>query len=195
MPASWVAPTAVLAGNIMSASEDAYRVDDLQFLYNHRHDVLSVDRTQTTLASSGTKTTVFTYPVPAGMLSSNGILRFVCEGRVRCTSGNTNSCSLDALYGGSTFGLVVTGPHAYNDYAIFTFEGVLIANAATNSQVGHTKAWGGHVTGGWIEEQSVATALAIDSTAAQNLTLTFQNSRNNADADWTYFYAAVFGLP
>ena len=189
---SWIAPTAVTVGNIMAASEDALRVDDLQFLYDHRHDVLYVDRTQTTLANSTTKTLVATYPVPAGALGSTGVLTFNALIRVLCTTSNNNQLRVDVEYGGTALGSVYIT--ANNVIKLVEISGSLAADGATDAQVGIVKLLGADVTGG-LDTEAMYAALAIDSTVAADLKFYCTNSRLSTDSSWTYFYSSVMGLP
>jgi len=192
---SWIAPTAVPVGDIMAASEDALRVDDFQYLYDHRHDVLYIDRTQTTLANSTTETTVATYTVPAGMLSSNGILTFRALIRGKCTSANNNQITMKIKYGGTSFGSLLSEPAGATPN-LQEIWGTLVANGATNAQVGIVQTIPAMLaTENTRNPRSVYADLAIDSTVAQDLILTLANGRLNADASWTYFYFVVFGLP
>jgi hypothetical protein len=191
MTSIWVVPTPVILPDEYSNTEDLIRCNDLQFLHDHRHDVLYVDRTQQTLANSTTKTAVATYVVPAGMLSSNGILTFRAFARVHRTSGS-NSLSVDVTYGGTSLGQLSSIP---ND-CLVDIVGTLVADGATNKQVGMLKCNIGYIgLGDRVVYTNANLALAIDSTVDQNLVLHLTNSVASADADWTYFYFAVFGLP
>jgi hypothetical protein len=190
----WIAPTPVILGAEYTPEQDLIRSNDLQFLYDHRHDVLYIDRTQQTLANSTTKTAVATYVVPAGMLSSNGILTVRALVRVKCTTSNPNDLTVGIEYGGTSLG-ALSSLTANNNSLLLDVYATLVADGATNVQVGITRVqWHIAALGDRAVETNYA-PLAIDSTVDQNLILYLTNSRLNADASWTFFYLVVYGLP
>lgn len=191
---SWIAPTAVAVGDIMAASEDALRVDDFQYLYDHRHDVLYVDRTKTALANSTTKTLVATYTVPAGMLGTAGILTMHGFMLSKCTSSNDNAVVVTLEYGGTEIGHAILTANNVSRFG--PIQAWLVADGATNVQQGVLRVSGSVTATHGEQTDALASAgLAIDSSVAADIKLYLTNGRLNADASWAYYYFAVFGLP
>jgi len=132
--------------------------------------------------------------VPAGTLGTTGILTFRALVRGRCTSANANTLTVDIEYGGSSMGSF-GDMGSNNNYVIAEIRGTLAGDGATNAQVGLVGQFGRVATASNWTNAGQACALAVDSTVDQDLKIYCTNSRLNADASWTYYYFAVFGLP
>jgi hypothetical protein len=153
--------------------------------------VIDRDVTTTDVVSTADETTVYSFSVPGGTLGTNRALRLKLIGDWLNTPG-TNSLTVRTKFGGTTlFSTAITVGANASRHALF-YELMLSAHNATNAQVATLHYFeGGATTAGAPPTilgnagQSntgvgVYNALAIDSTVAQTLEVTFQNGAADA---------------
>lgn len=119
--------------------------------------ILAASRQNGTATGSGTLT-LYTLAIPAGLLGTTGVVHYDISFRRTTGSGNVTP---QVAYGGTalTGFAAVGGPN-------YRLQGKFWGDGATNAQRGH-----GFLNSGTNTANSVGTA-AIDSTAAQNMTVT-----------------------
>lgn len=146
-----------------------------------------------------TETSVYSYSVPAGTLSTNRAIRLTLTGKIH-TDTTTESLTIKVKFGGTT--IANTGAVSYTATTNIPFELVCTINAnnATNSQRAVTRWTRGavnqNVTDGSFDTTSLAqvaqhTSLAIDTTAAAVLTVTYTWSTGGVTTSHAYRFLAI----
>ena len=136
------------------------------------------NRNLVTVSNTAVESSVYSVSIPANTIGQNGKLRLRILGQLVFNSGGFTKIPTWRLkFGGSTIAALVAGGSYPFDSATpigILFEGYIFNLGATNSQFGLAEAMQGQVGG-------VATGtLAIDTTAAQTLEVTFQFDVANA---------------
>lgn len=144
-----------------------------------------------TISNSAVETTLYTYSVAGGTLSTNKILRVVVSGTYLNNSAANRTVTIRLKYGATTMIAVATGNIATNaNTGTFTYTFLLMAHGSTAVQQAYLV--GVHETGASakvvITDGGVA---AIDSTATQSLVVTAQLSASTATQTLTKRFATV----
>lgn len=121
---------------------------------------LAIDTTETS-ATSTTPVTAYSIPIPAGTLGTNDAIRFKLILRYLYTGGSPNG-NITIKYGGQALVTDYVISSSANQY--IEFNGVIIANGATNSQKTQMVQF---VNGNTLTIQN--TSLTVDSTTTQNI--------------------------
>ncbi len=154
--------------------------------------VLDRDVTTTDVVNTATETTVYTFSVPGGTLGTDRRLRLKLIGDWLNNAG-TNSLTVRTKFGGTTlFSTAIFVGASPNRHALF-YELILSAHNATNAQIAtlHYFEGGANTAGappGTLGNAGqsntgvgVYNALALDSTVAQTLEVTFQHGAADAN--------------
>jgi hypothetical protein len=149
----------------------SFRRDGSQ-LTNVTGALLNKVTANTTVVNTAIETTLYSFSVPGGTLSTNNLLRLTLQ-ITDLDVSDSSQCLLRFKYGGTTLAAV----SIYRDMAslvngksLITF--VIAGDGATNAQLGTAFFHGASST---FDNQVAQGTSAVDSTAAQTLTVT---------ADW-----------
>lgn len=152
--------------------------------------LLDKSTTEQIITNTTTPTSVYSFSVPGGTLSTNKTLRFTLTGYYNNTSGGNSTLAVTGVYGATTF----AGPASFTNFGNATVGPVTLvillnANGATNSQravttvqmVPSTTTVAAAVfTATMQSAQAFHDALAEDSTAAKTFTITITHGTANA---------------
>lgn len=162
--------------------------------------VLDRDVTVATLNTSSAETTLYTYTVPGGTLSTNKRLRIRATADHKNNSGGAADLTLRLKYGGTLFALSAPNlADTANRYGII-IDATVTAQNATNAQrtgtmisIGAAGSAASPPSSGSSNNFSptVNNGLAIDSTADQALIITAQHSTNSANQETRLFDVVV----
>jgi|GEM_PF-4429811 len=184
-----VAATAADAGARVAVGTNDYALcaDSAQSAgvgYKSVFRVLNNNASDSTIANSVTETTLFTYTVPGGTLSTANVVRLNFSLSVTSNSG-TSSLTVRVKYGGTSFTMFS------NTYGTPTAQvGVgnvwIYADGATNAQ------WVfGKSEGIFAGSTGASGSCAVDSTADQALVVTAQHSQAAAGISCTLKHGTV----
>ncbi len=161
---------------------------------------VNISASPVTVASSTAETTLYTFSLPANVLSTNN--------GIRCkiyfdTFGinNTKTSTFRLKYGGSTVAsIVITGVSSQWSSAVGFLDAVLYANGATNSQYGslylfaidgQSSSWNANFTPGGASALGTGSS-AENSTGALTFTISVQfNNSSSTDYITTRSFEAV----
>ena len=137
--------------------------------------------TETTIASTSSKTTLYTFSVPAGTLSTNNILFVWIWGSFTNNSGSNSSVTTYLDYGATTLITSAATSNFATAATVYPFDlfASIKGDAATNAQKGYLRGTVG------TQDQSGYGTSAEDSTAAKSLTVSWKHSNNNASTSVT----------
>ncbi len=152
-------------------TEDAKRVNNIQFLYDRRDEVLDVVTADTTYVNSGSENTLYSYTVAGSTLGTDGMLK-LRVGLTWVKEVSNGSFKITACYAGiQSASLAVTnGAGTGSGFYVAEFE--LKARGTTGCQYGMLS-WGGYNIGdGASFFTAKSGSVAGDSSASQSLVLT-----------------------
>lgn len=144
--------------------------------------VLNRDVTETEVVNTVTETTVYSYSVAGGTLGSSGALRLTLLGDHLNNSGGSVNLTIRAKFGGTTIGgtLWVITTSANRRAARLTVD-IVAANSTTAQRtstiqmIADANGVAGDISGGNFQGPSAHNSLALDSTAAQTLSVTVEH--------------------
>lgn len=192
-----IANTGILYTKDVSGVTDLFYVDSAGRVKNIGNSVIVINKTVsvTTVVSTITETTLYSYSVPANTLGTDRKLRLTILGDHLYNHGGSPAFITRAKYGAETFAVlaVYNGTASANRAPLkLVFE--LYGSGATNTQKAHAHGicgGGGSTTGvvetnGWDtidtnNETSTDSAIAQDSTGALDLVVTIQHSASSAN--------------
>ena len=149
---------------------------------------LDRDVTATTVSGTTAETTVYTYTVPGGSLSTNRMLRLTLLGYVTAYSASTQTLTVRVKYGGTTlFTYAAATAATTTDYALRVLSEISALNSAsaqwatTECDRGYNASIAGTASG--TTTRAIAGCPAsVNSAADQTLTVTFQPSHTGLSA-------------
>lgn len=162
--------------------------------------VLDHKTATTTINNSASETTLYSFSVPGGTLSTNRVIHFSATGSVLQNSGSPQTYTIRAKYGATTFaGIAVLNIPSANATGPLNLDCEVMATGATNSQAAKCRLEVAYNSGNFngsgtagadmsatnitqviVLVPSVHVSMAIDSTTAQTLVVTGQMSAANA---------------
>lgn len=167
---------------------------------------LDKSTTEQSVTNTTTLTSIYSFSVPGGTLSTNRILRLTITGEVNNTTGGASSLIVNVVWGGTNLtnsGVALINIPAGATHEGFELEVYINANGATNQQRSLCRAtslsagvlsdggWSG-TTNGQVQ-MAVHSALAVDSTSAQNLVVNVQHGTASASISFKR-WAAILEL-
>jgi hypothetical protein len=109
--------------------------DNLNHLYENRAPHFH-DLTETLISNSTTETTIYTYTIPGGTLSTGNAIKLRIPYKLSNTTGGNVTFTAKLLYGATTIATATTPNIAStNDGAGFV-DAYLLANASASAQIG-----------------------------------------------------------
>lgn len=164
--------------------------------------VLSSSLTAQAVGNTTSPTSVFSFVVPGGTLSTNKALRLTLTGKYRNESGGSSTCAYTGSYGGTNF---VAGSFRNTSTGTIGMQqmvALLNANGATNSQrvnaimwpmqdatIQAVAAWSASTT---VQPQiAFNDTMAVDSTVDQTFDITWTHGTANAAIIYTRFAAVL----
>ena len=152
-----------------------------------------------------TETVVLSYSVPGGTLGTANGLRWMVWGVYLNNTGANQNYTIRVKYGGTTLIADASGNITTSTVnRVMRLDGELLANGATNSQVGWirvglsaptaaTTGLGelGALNTRYNVASSTNAGIAVDSTAAQTLQVTWDFGTTNASLTFDAYYAVV----
>lgn len=135
----------------------------------------------TTISNSAAETTIYSFTVPGGLLSTVSKLRFTLTGRYTNSTGGADDTTLRLKYGGATVATALQLGIAINTNDVILITGHLSGNSATNAQVGTIFGWSGNAAAVSHNATGGRGTSAIDSTVDQTFLVSwdFQTASNS----------------
>lgn len=141
---------------------------------------LTSDQSSTAVTNTVAETTIYTYSVAGGVLSTDKGIHFVVKGTYQNNSGGNKTLTFRVKYGATTICARASGNIGTHASAgVFFLEGYILARGATNSQYGFMRCsleTGANATVEWSDRGSASE----DSTGALDLVVTVQHSAASA---------------
>ncbi len=165
------AMTAASLGVGYTPTEDAKRVNNIQFLYDRRDEVLDVVTADTTYVNSGSENTLYSYTVPGSTLGTDGWLK-LSAGITWVKESSNGAFTITACYAGIQSASVqaTNGTGIGSGFYVAKFD--FKARGTTGCQYGTLSMGGYNIGDGLSFFTSRSGSTAGDSSASQSLVLT-----------------------
>lgn len=186
-------PASTIIAKLASGDLKAASVAEMNTLLgtgSSEYTILDRDSTSTSVNTTTSLTTVYSFEIPADTLGTTKLLHLKMTGKFKNDSGGTRNTTFQLDYGAGTLCnalRAVGGPNAFIG-VIANF--YLTNNGGTSSQWGWFDVqWGDSNSGhlGLIESGTAS----VDSTAAQDFTVGVQHSFSDVGLDFTHEYSQL----